>query len=176
MTGAVTAGWCSSQASATSLAAHRARRRSPRRPTPRGGANDSPSRSTVDPGLAGCCGGPVVVQRHDLPQDVDKALQSEVLSQLAAFWDERDVRHLHHPVWFRQFGEAALVVRDEAGSLTGCLLGSRTSDGGYVHVVATLATVRGRGVGRALYGRFAAEVSASGRTMPTNAGSVAFHR
>ena len=108
--------------------------------------------------------------------------QREVLSLLPLFWDDRDARHLHHPVWFRQLSGTALAARDETGALIGYLLGAPTPAGGYAHVVATLPAARGQGTGRALYARFAAAVSSSGPTtveaitMPTNAGSVAFHR
>lgn len=110
------------------------------------------------------------------------ALHGEVLSLLPAFWGGRDVRQLHHPVWFRQFGSTAVAARDEAGGLLGYLLGAPTPRGGYVHVIATLPAVRGRGTARTLYARFAAEVASTGRTtveaitLPTNATSVAFHR
>lgn len=117
------------------------------------------------------------------PVDRDApAFQREVLSLLAAFWGDRDVRHLHHPVWFRQLGRTALAARDETGVLIGYLLGAPTPHGGYAHVVATLPAVRGQGAGRALYAHFAAAVSAPAPavveaiTMPSNTGSVAFHR
>lgn len=108
--------------------------------------------------------------------------QEEVLASLRAFWGGRDVRHLHHPLWFRQFGGAALAVRDEVGCLTGYLLGAPTPFGGYVHVIAILPALRGRGLGRALYAQFASGLSASGPmtveaiTVPTNTPSIAFHR
>lgn len=110
------------------------------------------------------------------------AFQGEVLSLLPAFWGEGDVRHLHHPVWFCQFSEAAMAARDEAGTLMGYLLGARTPHGGYAHVIATLPTVRARGTGRAMYARFAEYVLARAGTtveaitVPTNTGSVAFHQ
>lgn len=110
------------------------------------------------------------------------AFQREVLSLLPSFWDQRDVRHLHHPVWFRQFVHVALAARDEDGSLAGYLLGAPTPRGGYAHVIATLPAVRGQRVGAALYARFAAVVLAAPRstveaiTVTTNTGSVAFHQ
>lgn len=110
------------------------------------------------------------------------AFHAEVLSLLPAFWGERDVRQLHHPVWFRQFGEAAVAARDESGTLIGYLLGGRTPLGGYAHVIATLPRVRARGTGRALYARFAEHVLAGAGTtveaitVPTNTRSVAFHQ
>lgn len=110
------------------------------------------------------------------------AFQDEVLSTLPSFWDERDVQHLHHPVWFHQFSGTAFAARDDAGDLHGYLLGALTPRGGYAHVIATLPSGRARGTGRALYARFAAHVAANGGTtveaitVPTNTGSVAFHR
>ena len=110
------------------------------------------------------------------------AFQRQVLLLLPAFWDDRDVGHLHHPVWFRQLGATALAARDETGALIGYLLGAPTPHGGYAHVVATLPAVRGQGAGRALYARFAAAITSDAPatveaiTMPTNTGSIAFHR
>ncbi len=55
-------------------------------------------------------------------------------------WGECDVRGLHQSVWLRQFGSAALVVRD-GHLLVGCLLGVATADGSaYVHLVAVRRT------------------------------------
>ena len=110
------------------------------------------------------------------------AFQREVLAMLPAFWDDRDVGHLHHPVWFRQLGATALAARDGTGALLGYLLGAPTPHGGYAHVVAALPAARGQGLGRALYARFAAGVSCGAPatveaiTTPTNTRSVAFHR
>lgn len=109
------------------------------------------------------------------------AFQQQVLSLLPRFWDDRDVRHLHHPVWFRQFGNSALAAHKEAGVLGGYLLEAATPAGGYVHLIATLPEVRGQRVGRALYARFASAVLARGGgvveavTSPANRGSIAFH-
>lgn len=108
--------------------------------------------------------------------------QQEVLALLPLFWGGRDVRHLHHPVWFRQFGETALAARDAHGALCGYMPGAATPLGGYAHAVATLPEMRGHDVGRSLYARFAADVLARGGraaeaiTLPTNSGSIAFHQ
>jgi len=104
------------------------------------------------------------------------ALQGEVLAALGEFWGGRDVRHLHHPVWFRQLGDGARTARTGDGRLAGYLLGTRTPALAYVHVVAVRADARGLGVARALY----EDVLASGLpveaiTTPGNTGSLAFH-
>ena len=115
--------------------------------------------------------GPVVVRAE---QGV--ALQREVLAALPEFWGGRDLRPLHHPVWFRQLGGAARTARTPDGRLVGYLLGTRTEELAYVHVVAVRADARGLGVGRALYGNvLAAGLPVEAVTTPGNAGSLAFH-
>jgi ribosomal protein S18 acetylase RimI-like enzyme len=107
--------------------------------------------------------------------------QPEVLEALAAFWDGRDVRHLHHPVWFRQFGDAALAARETDGELAGYMLAHCTPTLAYVHVVAVRPSSRGMGVARELYETIFARAAAEGAatveaiTTPQNQGSVAFH-
>lgn len=108
--------------------------------------------------------------------------QREVLDLLSAFWDGRDMRQLHHPVWFRQFAEDALAARRADGSLCGYLLGCVTPRVGYVHLVATLPDVRGAGVARQLYAGFAAAARTAGApvveaiTTSGNSGSISFHQ
>lgn len=105
----------------------------------------------------------------------------DVLASLSAFWDGRDVQHLHHPVWFRQFGDDALVARDPAGALAGYLLAHCTPSLAYIHVVSVHPTFRGQGVARSLYDRLLAEAGRQGTerveaiTTPTNEVSVEFH-
>jgi L-amino acid N-acyltransferase YncA len=110
------------------------------------------------------------------------AVFAEILEDLPAFWGERDMRALHHPVWLRQFAADAVVVL-ENDRLVGYLLGIVTTHRvAYVHAVATRAGHRGRGVGRLLYETFldlarqrgADRVEAT--TTPANAASIAFHR
>jgi GNAT superfamily N-acetyltransferase len=115
-------------------------------------------------------------------EDGGPDLQHEVLGALPELWDGRDVGHLHHPVWFRQFGDAALAVRAADGSLDGYLLGCFTRRLAYVHVVAVRPSVRGTGVASALYGVVLDRAAQHGCltveavTTPGNAASLAFHR
>lgn len=81
----------------------------------------------------------------------DAGFQSEVLGAMSAFWDGLDVRHLHHPVWFRQFSEDGLVARTSDGELAGYLLAHCTRSLAYVHVVAVKPEQRGGGLGRVSY-------------------------
>lgn len=107
--------------------------------------------------------------------------QAEVLGVLGAFWDGRDVRHLHHAVWFRQLGDASLAARDTDGALAGYMLAHCTPTLAYVHVVAVRPVSRGMGVARDLYETIFARAAAQGAatveaiTTPQNQGSVAFH-
>lgn len=36
----------------------------------------------------------------------------EIVEHLDAFWGERDLSALHHPMFFHEFGDSAFVVRD----------------------------------------------------------------
>jgi L-amino acid N-acyltransferase YncA len=117
-----------------------------------------------------------------LPEDEGPALFGEILADLPAFWGERDVRALHHPVWLRQFASDAVVARED-DVLLGYLLGTVTTHGlAYAHLVATRQDQRGRGVGRLLYDTFLDNVAGRGArrvqaiTTTTNTGSIAFHR
>lgn len=111
-----------------------------------------------------------------------EVFQHEVLTLLPAFWDGRDVQHLHHPVWFRQFRSAAQAARTDGGALCGYLLGCVTTEVAYVHVVATLPEARGRSIARRMYEhvfRMAAEAgcqTVEAITVPGNTGSIAFHQ
>src|SRR5436190_5366441 len=88
-----------------------------------------------------------------------------VLRDHHAFWDGRDLRHLHHPLWVRELGDTAWVAED-AGVVAAYLFGlvATAEPVGYVHLVAVRASHRGRGLGRALWERFAAQAAARGCT------------
>lgn len=108
-------------------------------------------------------------------------LQREVLELLPEFWPERDVRALHHSVWFRQFADTAMTARSADGALRGYLLACLTRRMGYVHLIATHPAARGQGVARAMYAAFFTLAEAEGCTVteavttPGNQASVAFH-
>src|SRR5215468_6592445 len=115
------------------------------------------------------------------------ALLAEVLAANDDFWYSpdfpkvRDMRGIHHWVWFQQFGEYGLIARDGRDTI-GYLLGVITAGGlGYVHAIAIRPSYRGRGLGRALWLTFARRAAAEGAvelqaiTSPANVSSIAFH-
>jgi GNAT superfamily N-acetyltransferase len=118
------------------------------------------------------------------PELATKADFDEIVERMAEFWSERDLLALHHPMFVYEFGDSALVIRDEAGAVAAYLFGFVIPQQqlGYVHLVAVRRDQRGRGLGRLLYERFgqlAREHGCSSLkaiTTPGNAGSIAFHR
>jgi ribosomal protein S18 acetylase RimI-like enzyme len=111
---------------------------------------------------------------------------AEILRNFERFWGDRDLRHLHHPMFFCEFADTALIARrgnDKQSEIAGYLLGFVAPAGdGYIHVVAVRDDARALGLGRRLYERFAAVCAQRGATAlkaitsPENQGSVAFHR
>jgi ribosomal protein S18 acetylase RimI-like enzyme len=106
-----------------------------------------------------------------------------ILASLPDFWGERDVRHLHHPIFIREFGDTALVIRGADGEVAAYLLGFvAPTRVGYVHAVAVRRGHRGSGLARQLYGTFGAIARERGAeaikaiTTPTNHASLALHR
>jgi GNAT superfamily N-acetyltransferase len=118
--------------------------------------------------------------RFDTPDAHDLAA---ILRDHARFWGERDLRHLHNPMLVHELGDTALVARNGDGEIVGYLLGfvAPVGNAGYVHLIATRDDVRGRGLGRLLYERFARVARARGAvaikaiTTPGNRDSIAFH-
>jgi len=111
---------------------------------------------------------------------------AEILRNFERFWGDRDLRHLHHPMFFCEFADTALVARRSAGpagEIAGYLLGFVAPTGdGYIHFVAVRDDGRGLGLGRRLYETFTAAALERGATglkaltSPGNERSLAFHR
>jgi GNAT superfamily N-acetyltransferase len=109
-----------------------------------------------------------------------------IVADLPAFWGDRDVRHAHHPIVVREFGDTAVVHDGDDGvdsGVDGYLFGFVTPARlGYVHAVAVRGPARGTGVARLLYEAFTGTVRARGAvglkaiTTVGNAASIAFHR
>jgi ribosomal protein S18 acetylase RimI-like enzyme len=106
-----------------------------------------------------------------------------IVASLSDFWGDRDVRHLHHPMFIREFGDTALVMRGSERQVVAYLLGFLAPAGvGYVHVLGVHAEHRRAGLGRKLYEAFAAIISDRGAVAikaiarPGNRGSIDFHR
>jgi ribosomal protein S18 acetylase RimI-like enzyme len=96
----------------------------------------------------------------------------------------RTVIHaLHHPLFVHEFGEAALVVRDDDHSIAAYLLGvvAPSSVVGYIHMVGVRLDRRRLGLACLLYSGFERLARASGATSlkaistPTNDATAAFH-
>jgi ribosomal protein S18 acetylase RimI-like enzyme len=111
-----------------------------------------------------------------------------ILRDFERFWGDHPqaglLRHLHHPMFFREFADTAFVARRAAdGELAGYLLGFVAPTGdGYIHFVAVREDGRGLGLGRRLYETFTAVALGRGATAlkaltsPGNERSIAFHR
>lgn len=106
-----------------------------------------------------------------------------IVGDLASYWESDRTRHLHHPMFVREFADSAFVAR-EAQTIVGYLMGfrSQVEPVGYIHLVAVHQNRRGTGIARELYKRFAASVVdhdvavLRAITTEANTASVAFHR
>jgi GNAT superfamily N-acetyltransferase len=85
------------------------------------------------------------------------------------------VRHLHHPLFVRELGETALVLRGPHGTIDAYLFGFvAPSRVGYVHVVGVRSSRRRQGLARQLYYAFTrlalerGAVTLKAITTPTN--------
>jgi len=105
-----------------------------------------------------------------------------IRAEQPAFWGERDLSPLHHPLLVHDFGETAFVVPGADGQVLGYLFGLLTPQRvGYSHLVAVREGHRREGHARALYEEFERVARAHGAlalkafTQPQNDRSVAFH-
>jgi GNAT superfamily N-acetyltransferase len=106
----------------------------------------------------------------------------QVLADLTDFWGSDRTRAPHHPVYVREFGNSAFVVRD-GGVVAAYLFGflSQTEPAGYVHLVAVRRAYRRQGLAALLYRHFIDFARGRGCraikaiTTPGNSHSVAFH-
>src|ERR1022692_2540054 len=57
------------------------------------------------------------------PEIATKLDFDQVVASLPAFWGERDLASLHHPMFIEEFSDSALVVRDVDRRIGGYLLG-----------------------------------------------------
>ncbi len=96
---------------------------------------------------------------------------AEILRNFERFWGDRDLRHLHQPMFFCEFADTALVARcgvGRASEIAGYLLGFVAPAGdGYIHLVAVRDDARALGLGRRPYVRFAAVAGRRGATALT---------
>jgi GNAT superfamily N-acetyltransferase len=86
-----------------------------------------------------------------------------IVEDLASYWGSDRTRHLHHPMFVREFADSAFVARD-AEQLVGYLMGfrSQVQPVGYIHLVAVRRDHRETGVARQLYRAFATAIGNHG--------------
>jgi ribosomal protein S18 acetylase RimI-like enzyme len=109
---------------------------------------------------------------------------AEILANFTRFWqDQERLRALHHPMFFIEFADTALVARNSDDEIVGYLVGFIAPPGnGYIHLVAVRDDARNEHLGRRLYERFFDLARGRGATAvkaitnPENETSIAFHR
>lgn len=135
-----------------------------------GALTDIPKRSTNAPEV-----------RFRRPTETD---YPKVIAVVDEWWGGRRVHEYLPRLWFRHFNGTSWIAEADGGRLAGFLVGYVSPDDptvAHVHMVAADPNLRRRGVGRALYGAFFADVAGRGVarveavTWPGNRVSVAFH-
>lgn len=108
-----------------------------------------------------------------------------IIGVVDEWWGGRGMRSLLPRLWLQHFTGTSWIAETEDGRLAGFLVGFVSPDRpdeAYVHMVATNPNLRRRGVGRALYEQFVADVRGRGVrrvtaiTWPGNRVSIGFHR
>jgi GNAT superfamily N-acetyltransferase len=108
---------------------------------------------------------------------------SQIFNDIADFWGDDRTLYLHHPMYVREFGNTAYVIKDGdtvAAYLFGFL--SQTRAAAYVKFVGVRRAYRRRGLARRLYDHLIAYAKTQNCTeiraitSPTNADSIAFHQ
>lgn len=92
---------------------------------------------------------------------------ADIMRDYHRFWGDQEFpRHLHHPMFFVEFGDMAFFARDEdSGQIVAYLLGFVAPTGdGYIHFIAARDDVRGQGLGRTLYQAFEHAARGKGAT------------
>jgi L-amino acid N-acyltransferase YncA len=118
------------------------------------------------------------------PEALTKADFDEIVARLDAFWGQRDLSALHHPMFAHEFADSSFVIHDDVGAVAAYMFAFTVPQQrlGYVHLVAVRQDRLGEGFGRSLYERFTRLARERGChtikaiTTPGNAGSIAFHR
>jgi GNAT superfamily N-acetyltransferase len=108
---------------------------------------------------------------------------NQIFTDIEDFWGDDRTLYLHHPMYVREFGNTAYVIKD-GDSVAAYLFGflSQTRPAAYVKFVGVRRAYRTRGLARRLYEHFIAYAKTQGCTevraitSPANADSIAFHR
>ena len=106
----------------------------------------------------------------------------QILQDFDQFWDREAVRAIHHPMFVREFGDTAFVIKLNA-ELIAYLFGffSQTSPTAYVHLIGVHQSHRRQGLAAQLIEHFATLAQEHGCTQmkaittPRNTVSIAFH-
>ena len=107
-----------------------------------------------------------------------------VAAAIDGWWSHAHMVHGVCPQLFQHMGDTCLIVED-GGEMIAFLVGfmsQRLPACGYVHYTGVRPDLRGRGIGREMYRRFAALTRARGRSEvfaevgTWNVDSIAFHR
>lgn len=112
-----------------------------------------------------------------------------IMHALEDYWGAFDesrgtvLQTLHHPLFVREIGETALVVRDADRSISAYLLGLVATGPavGYIHLVGVRQDRRRLGLARLLYEAFESLARTRGATslkaiaLPGNEATAAFH-
>ena len=118
-------------------------------------------------------------------QKITKSDFDQILSQLSDFWGDRstEVVLLHHPLFLYEFGDTALVMKENEkvlGYLLGFMLPHKKL--GYIHFIGTRLTRRKKGIAKSLYSDFIENCKKAGCnsikaiTPLKNTGSIEFHK
>ena len=107
-----------------------------------------------------------------------------LVSVVDEWWGGRRIQSIFPRLWLQHFSGTSWLAELPDGRPAGFLVGFISPDHpeiGYVHLIASNPNLRHRGLGRALYERFIADMAAKGVrevraiTWPGNRVSVGFH-
>jgi GNAT superfamily N-acetyltransferase len=106
----------------------------------------------------------------------------EIFYDLELYWGDRRTEHIHHPIFVREFGNTAFVIKVD-DLIVGYLFGffSQTEKCGYIHIVGIHEEYKRQGIGKKLYEHFTKLAKQNGCdhlkaiTTPTNKRSINFH-
>src|SRR5450759_5362740 len=86
-----------------------------------------------------------------------------IVACIEEFWGDRETAGLHQALYIHEFGDTALVIRDDEGRVLAYLLGFLTpADIAYIHVVGVRGARRRTGLARRLYEEFESLARARG--------------
>lgn len=115
---------------------------------------------------------------------LDESDYSFIAQHLDDWWGGRQMAAMLPRLWFKDFSQHSLVIRDESGQPKAFLVGyisNQDSSKGYVHFIGVNPKQRNSGLGSKLYEEFATKLKLHGVsrieavTSPMNSNSLKFH-